>query len=267
MTDYRTLTVTTKGAVATVTMLGETPTGRGGAHSPHSEVGMALDALRFDNGVRVVVLTGSGDIFCVSPPGRPRMQGRVPSEDWDLTQGMQRTYSALIEMEKPVIAKINGVCSSFGMSLCFACDFIVAREDAAFCDPHIGMAEGKLHPAGRPDTGVVPGDGSTVFVPLHLRPPLAREFLWLSRQFTGRELAEMNVINAAVPMAELDARADAMAEALLRRPAYALALSKRAFNRFIAQRFNLVYDLAWAYEALNFYQYGRYKDGRGDETL
>ena len=122
-------------------------------------------------------------------------------------------------------------------------------------------------PLGRADSGTAPGDGGTVFAPLHLPPPIAREYLWLAKQFTGAELARMGVINRAVPADHLDAAVREMCEALLRRPAYALALSKRAFNRFIAERFNLTFSLAHAYERLNFYQYGRYVDGRGEDKL
>ena len=267
MTDYRTITTSTDGAIGTIKLLSEPGRGHGGASSSHSEVGRALDVFRFDNNIRVVVITGENDIFYTSPPGRPRMENRNPADDWDLGQGMQKTYQTIIEMEKPVIAKVNGRCSSFGFSLVFACDFIIAREDAIFGDPHIGMGEGEHYPMGRTDSGVVPGDGSTVFLPLHMSPPVAREFLWLAKQISGADLARKDTINAAVPADKLDEAVATMAAALLRRPAYALALSKRAFNKFIAERFNQTFDLAWAYEALNFYQFGRYIDGRGDERL
>ena len=84
---------------------------------------------------------------------------------------------------------------------------------------------------------------------------------------TGADLHRMGIINRAVPAEMLDLEVQKLAEDLLRRPAYALALSKRAFNKFITDRFNATFDLAWAYEALNFYQFGRYVDGHGDKTL
>jgi enoyl-CoA hydratase len=268
MTDYAGLTVTRKNGVATVAMsMKRGDGGGGGAQSHHSTVGRALNDLRFDNSIRVVILTGEDDVFYSSPVGRPRMENRDPAEDWDLTQGMQFTFQTIIDMEKPVIAKVNGRAASFGGSMVFACDFIIAAEDAPFGDPHIGMGEGALFPMGRTDSGTVPGDGSNAFVPLYLSPALAREYLWLARQFTGADLARMGIINAAVPRAELDAAVDRMADALMRRPPYALALSKRAFNKFIADRFNQTFDLAWSYEALNFYQFGRYRGPRGTETL
>ena len=168
-------------------------------------------------------------------------------------------------MEKPVIAKVNGNAIGFGSSLAFACDFIVAAEDAVFCDHHLGM--GKSIQGGRTDFGTVPGDGGTVFVPLHMPPCMAKEYLWLAQGNDGTELAAARIINAAVPAAELDAKVDAMAKALLERTPYSLALAKRAANRVHAERFNLTYDLAWSYELLNFFQHGQYVDGRGVSRL
>jgi enoyl-CoA hydratase len=265
--DYISVEITRHEGVGTIQMFMDRRAPHGGAASHHSEVGRALNELRFDNSVRVVVLTGAGDIFYSSPPGRPRMENRDPAQDWDLGQGMQYTFQTLIEMEKPVIAKVNGRAASLGGSMVFACDFCIAREDAPFGDPHIGMGDGVMFPMGRKDSGTVPGDGANAFVPLHLSPMIAREYLWLAKQFTGADLYRMGIINAAVPAEMLDAETQKMCDALLRRPAYALALSKRAFNKFVADRFNQTFDLAWAYEALNFYQFGRYKDGRGDKNL
>ncbi len=267
MAEYKTIQVGRADGIGTITIVPTGRHGRGGAASAHSEIGAALQELRFDNGIRVVVITGSGDKFYLGPPGRPRMAGRIPGEDWDLTQGLQHTLQTVIEMEKPVIAKVNGHSSGFGASLIFACDFIIAWEDAVLGDSHLGMGEGKHFPLGRPDSGTAPGDGGNVFVPLYMSPPLAKEYLWLARQLTGAELARMGCINAAVPAAELDQAVQRMAEALLRRPAYALALAKRAFNRPLAERFNQTFDLAWTYELLNFYQYGRYQEDRGVTKL
>ena len=268
MTDYSTLRVARdpKG-VATVMLLAHDPKRRAGAKGAHSELGEVLNELRFDNGVRVVVIGSDDKDFYCPPPGRPRMANRDPHEDWDLTQGMHRADQQVIEMEKPVIARVHGNAAGFGASFIFACDFIVIAEDAVLGDSHLGMGEGEHFPLGRPDSGTAPGDGGNVFVPFYLPPPVAREYLWLAKQFTGADLARMGCINRCVPAAKLDEAVGELADRLLRRPAYALALSKRAFNRFLAERFNLCYDLAWSYEALNFYQYGRYKDGRGDKTL
>ena len=62
------------------------------------------------------------------------MANRVPGDDWDLTQGLHRAFQNVIEIEKPVIAQVHGQAAGFGASLTFACDFIVAAEDAVLGD-------------------------------------------------------------------------------------------------------------------------------------
>jgi enoyl-CoA hydratase/carnithine racemase len=241
---YTDLRITRDGQVATIAMLpsGDAQYRRHGEQNvrkffpKHKELGLALQQLRGDNEIRVVVLTGLGDVFFVPPSGAPGPKARHnPGEDWDLTQGLARTLQAFIEIEKPVIA-----------------------------DYHLGMGETGF---GRSDVGVVPGDGGAVFVPLHMTPAIAKEYLFLARQYTGKQLAEMGIINRAVPAARLDAEVDELAQRLLKRSSYALAFAKRVVNRRAAESFNLSFDSAWAYEMVGFYMNMAGEDERGKSQL
>ena len=90
MTDYNTINLTRDGAVATISIKASDKSKGAGAGSSHTEIGHALNELRFDNSIRVVVVTSETPDFYNPPPGRPRMAGREPGMDWDLTQGMHR---------------------------------------------------------------------------------------------------------------------------------------------------------------------------------
>jgi enoyl-CoA hydratase len=261
MPAFNTIAVTRSGQIATITIQSKD---RKALTGPHVEIGAAVAELRYDNSVRVVIITGD-DAFFLPPKGSPKASGHTPGHDWDLTIGMHRTYQSIIEIEKPVIAKVNGNAIGFGSSLAFACVLIFAAEDAVFCDHHLAM--GQSLQGGRTDFGTVPGDGGTCFVPLHMPPCMAKEYLWLAREMRASELAAKGIINAAVPRAELDVKVDAIATALLERTPYSLALAKRAANKSHAERFNLTYDLAWSYELLNFFQHGQHVDERGVSTL
>ncbi len=269
MDDLRTIKVTRDGACATIRFSPPLLVHKDGESlrpGRHRELGIALDRLRFDNEIRVIVITGEEDVFCMTAVNHPHFHGHTPDKTWDGLQALQHTFQLVIEMEKPIIAKVNGGVKGFGSSLVFACDFVIAREDAVFCDHHLGMGDGNP-PVGRPGAGIVPGDGGTIFVPLNMPPAMARDYLWLGKQFTGRQLADKGAIAEAVPAGELDATCDRLVDALLRRPPYALAFSKRSFNRFYADRFNLMFDLGYAYEMMNKEQHDRYVDGRGTKTL
>jgi enoyl-CoA hydratase len=196
----------------------------------------------------VIVLEGTGDTFIVPPKGGKLLQDLPPSEDWDLIEGLRRTLSAVISINKPIIAKVNGDAIGYGSSLLYACDFIVASEDALIGDMHLGMGD---LPFGNTTWGFVAGDGGAIFVPMHMSLPMAKEYLMLARTWTTRELADRGVINWAVPRAELNAIVLSMCERLIRRPPYALAWTKRVLNQEARQRFNAGYDAGMAFELIN----------------
>ena len=261
MSQYEQIRVERSGAAATIFLLSrEKIQSKGGSHW---EVGLALAELRFDRDIRVIVLTGDGDVFLAPPEGSPHPGRGIhqPGRDFDAIQGLQQTLDQFLQIEKPVIAKVNGNAIGWGSSLVFACDFIIAREDAIICDHHLAMGE-TVH-GGSTEFGCVPGDGGTALVPLHMAPCITKEYLWLGREMTGRELADARIINAAVPGDQLDAKVESMVQALLRRTPHSLALSKRALNRLYLDTFNRLHDVSYAYELLNFYTYGRSKDERG----
>lgn len=230
----------------------------------HKEVGEAIEELRGNNDVRVVVLTGLGEMFFIPPSSGPGIRAHDPGQDWDLSVGLARTLTAIVEIEKPVVARVNGPAVAFGSSLVFACDFVIAAEEAVIADYHLGMGE---IPFGRPDFGVVPGDGGAVFVPLHMTLARTREFLMLARPYTGRELANLGYIHQAVPPDQLDAAVKTLTDRLLKRTPYALAWTKRVINRRVQQQMNATFDAAWAYEMVNFYMESAGDGERGKTRL
>ncbi len=252
---FQSIRVTRSNGVATIGMLpddglvdGKTDRERVVLFALHKDIGEALEWLGRDDLTRVVVLEGAGDAFVVPPKGGKLLQDLSAVEDWDLIEGLRRTLLAVISLAKPVIAKVNGDAIGFGSSLLYACDFIVASEDALIGDMHLGMGD---LPYGNKTWGFVAGDGGAIFVPMHMTLPMAKEYLMLARTWTTRELADKGVINHAVPRAELDAKVLDMCERLMRRPPYAMAWTKRVLNRDVLQRFNAGYDAGMAFEIIN----------------
>jgi enoyl-CoA hydratase len=243
---------------------------RGGAQRA-SEVARALTELRNDDEIRVIVITGKEDVFTI-PPSSYGHHGN-PGNDWDIMSGVTKAVEAMCTIEKPVIAKVNGHAVGFGANLVLACDFIIAREDAIIADHHMSagdlVIDGQM--VGSADHCMVTGDGGTVFAPLKMPLAMAKEYLMLARPFTAKELATMGVVNYAVPAAELDAKTDEIAQRLLKRNAYALAMTKRVLNKQAMAQFNQSHDASLAYEFLNFYmqtpQAKELGKGRGETKL
>ena len=278
MSDYVLLDIIRNGQVATIELkrlekhlrdLMRTEK-RGGAQRA-SEVARALTELRNDDEIRVIVITGKADVFTI-PPSSYGHHGN-PGNDWDIMSGVTKAVEAMCTIEKPVIAKVNGHAVGFGANLVLACDFIIAREDAIIADHHMSagdlVIDGQM--VGSADHCMVTGDGGTVFAPLKMPLAMAKEYLMLARPFTAQELATMGVVNYAVPASELDAKTDEIAQRLLKRNAYALAMTKRVLNKQAMAQFNQSHDASLAYEFLNFYmqtpQAKELGKGRGEDRL
>jgi len=267
---YRDLEIEKKEQVATIRIFSPMKAIRAG-HPPdlHWELGSAFSELRGDNSVRVIVLTGAEDGEFLAPPTteaysaeRGRNTRTDPGWLWKTFTGILRTHQTMAEIEKPIVARVNGDAIGFGQSLMFASDLIVAREDARIADMHMGMAE--VEPFG-PPYGIVPGDGGAALVPLYMTPAKAKEYLMLAKPYTAGELARLGIINYAVPAAELDALIEDIVGRLLKRSAYALAWTKRVANRQLAHHLNLTLDAGAAYEMVNFLQIERLRGN--DKTL
>lgn len=234
----------------------------------HTAIAMALEELRWDDSIRIVVITGAqdGEFYWAPRPGyydqsrlerMNRTRGRAGR--WSHERGAARIMEVLALIEKPVIARVNGHASSNGQSIIFGCDLIVAWEDAIIAENHLGMGEVKDHEGvahGYP-FGMTPGDGAGALVPLFMPPTKAKEYLFLSPAYTARDLAAMNIVNYAVPMDRMDAVLSDLITRLLKRPARTLARTKRAANKLLIQQWNLAFDLSLESEVLDFWELGR----------
>jgi len=151
----------------------------------HAAVAVALEQLRWDDAVRVVVLTGERDgEFAIVPPRhfydepsrrermKPANRLAARSDQGQQNRGARTAIETLVLMEKPVIARLNGDAFGFGQSLLFGCDIIVAREDAVVSDIHLGQGDVVDHSGDRRGFpwAVTPGDGVVAFLPYFMPP-------------------------------------------------------------------------------------------------
>jgi enoyl-CoA hydratase len=198
----------------------------------HTAIGWAMQNARFDPTVRLVVLTGreEGEFYTV-----PTSDHYADQKHRDRVNPLKRpggfagpSYPDVIEvlalMEKPVVARVTGDVIGFGQSILWGCDLIVAREDAVISDVHTGMGEvvDRLGVHRGFPQAISPGDGAMAFFPLFLPPTKLKEYMLLSKCYTARELADMNIVNYAVPADEVDGIVDDIVARLLARPDYVL---------------------------------------------
>ena len=156
-----------------------------------AEIPRAADELARDDGVRVVVLRGAGELAFVSGADISEFEGkRTGSAASDYEQGNARAFAALASIEKPVIAMIHGFCVGGGVAVSLTADLRCAADDAVFAIPAarlgLGYAMGGLEALIR-----VVGFSS------------AKEIFFTARRFDAVEALRMRLLDRVVPKAEL----------------------------------------------------------------
>ncbi len=168
-----------------------------------------LDEADANPSVRVVVITNKGTVFCAGANLKERSSSEKPSRIVDPLELFGRFRNS----PKPYVGRIAGHCVAGGMGLAAALDISVGLVDAKF-----GFTEVRI--------GVAPAMISVICLPKMNRADASSAFLRGNR-FTGREAAEMGLINSAVTPENLDAEVDAIVADLLRGGPQALAATKQ----------------------------------------
>ena len=163
-----------------------------------------------DEAVRVVLWHGAGDAFCAgndigdflkNPPG----PGESPQA---------RLMGALIGLEKPIVAAVQGAAIGGGTTMLTHCDFVYAGESAKFQMPFINLA-------------LVPEFGSSFSVPARVGHLRAAEIILLGEPFTAARAAELGLVTRVVPDRILLETATATVQKLSAKPSAALQACKR----------------------------------------
>ncbi|TAK52253.1 MAG: enoyl-CoA hydratase [Gammaproteobacteria bacterium] len=196
------------------------------------ELDAAIRHACHDDGVNVIILAGAGPHFSaghdldLSDNSMPDVQqsiglwGQYTGPGWEGHYAREReTYFDLTERwrnaPKPTIAEVQGACVAGGLMLAWACDLIVASDDARFRDTTIDMA--------------IPG-AEFFHHPIELGARKAKEFLFGGDWLTAQEAANCGMINRIVPRAELPAETIKLAERIAAKDRFALKLAKEAIN-------------------------------------
>jgi len=224
-----------------------------------------LDAFRRDPEVRAIVLTGQedGQFYRLNPRSHwddPRYKDRLNPVKRKGQLGVETAgptaQETLLQMEKPVVCRLNGDAIGFGSSILWLCDVIVAWEGARVAWGFQGMGEIEDSDGVRRGMpwAITPTYGTYSF-PL-MSPPLMKEFVMLSRVYTARELADMRLINYAVPRDDVDHLVEQVVDGFLARPSSVLSRTKRIINKHLVDEYVKVEDLAAAYSHLDLWEQG-----------
>ncbi|MDY7019171.1 MAG: enoyl-CoA hydratase/isomerase family protein [Chloroflexota bacterium] len=197
------------------------------------ELEQVLEAVTIDEEVRVAIVTGEGKAFCAGADIKEMMSSEEASIAGRLSKGKPLPIFDKIEnLEKPIIAAVNGVATGGGCELALACDLRIASTLAAF-----GLGEIKI--------GVIPGGGGTVRLPRLIGAGKAKEMLFFGEVISVEEAYRTGLVNKVVSPELLLKEAQQWAQLLSQRPPLALKAAKSCVN--LGMRMDL--GVALAYEA------------------
>jgi 2-(1,2-epoxy-1,2-dihydrophenyl)acetyl-CoA isomerase len=181
-----------------------------------------------DLGIRGVVLGANGDAFCTgadlraSRPAAPRPDDAPKRGVGEVAklirEGAQALISAILDCEKPVIAKVGGTAAGIGAHIALACDLVVAAEGVRFIEVFVRR-------------GLVPDGGGAYLLPRLVGVQKAKELLFFGDDLSATDAAALGLVNRVVPADQLDAAVDEWAARLATSPTRAIALTKWLVNR------------------------------------
>jgi crotonobetainyl-CoA hydratase len=156
-------------------------------------LGTAFVQLRDDPDLRVGVVTAAGDrIFSAGWDLKAAASNEEVGKWWELDYGPGRFagLTELWDLNKPVIAAINGHALGGGLELAIACDLLIAAEHAEFAMPELPL-------------GILPDSGGIQRIPRRLPYNIAAELLLLGRRMSAKEAMHYGMLNAVVPKEKL----------------------------------------------------------------
>jgi 2-(1,2-epoxy-1,2-dihydrophenyl)acetyl-CoA isomerase len=178
----------------------------------------ALDDCASNDEVRAIVIVGEGKAFCA---GQDLAEATDPNGP-ELKTIVRDHYNPIIErirnIEKPVIAAVNGVAAGAGANIALACDLTVATYSASFL-----QAFSKI--------GLIPDSGGTFFLPRIIGAQKALALMMTGDKIPAQQAEAMNMIYKAVPDESFEAEVTKLAETMAAMPTRAFGLTKKAVNQ------------------------------------
>ncbi|MEH7235886.1 enoyl-CoA hydratase/isomerase family protein [Bacillus sp. JJ1562] len=179
------------------------------------ELRQALEELRANDGIMVLIITGSGEKSFVSGSDISSIKDRHFLEA--LTPHMQNLYTELEKFEKPIIAAINGFALGGGCELAMACDLRIASENAKLGLPELNL-------------GIIPGAGGTQRLASLVGIGKAKELIYTGEIINATEAERIGLVNKVVQIEELLDAAEELAKKIINKGPLALKLAKLSIN-------------------------------------
>ncbi|MEO0076427.1 MAG: enoyl-CoA hydratase-related protein [candidate division WOR-3 bacterium] len=181
------------------------------------ELEKVIDELSANADVRVIILTGEGKAF-VAGADISEMSKFSSLEARVFAQNGHRVLSKLEDIDKPVIAAINGFALGGGCEIALACDIRIMAETAKIGQPEVNL-------------GIIPGFGGTQRLARLCGAGIAKELIYTGDMIDAQEALRIGLVNKVVPIDKLMETAKEMAKKIMNKGPIAIRMTKTVINR------------------------------------
>lgn len=181
------------------------------------EIEEALKKLRDDQETGLIIITGAGEKAFVAGADIPTMVEMTPLQSYEFMKLGHRVMKLIEEIEKPVIAAVNGYALGGGCELAMACDMIFASRRAKFGQPEVKL-------------GIIPGFGGTQRLQRLVGRNVAKELIFTGDIIDAEEAMRIGLVNRIFENEELLDKVIEIANKILERGPIAIAMAKKAIN-------------------------------------
>jgi 2-(1,2-epoxy-1,2-dihydrophenyl)acetyl-CoA isomerase len=189
----------------------------------------ALEQIEDDPEVSCIILTGEGKAFSAGGDLQA-LKEMSPMKGRKRLQEGHKLLFKMLEIEKPIIASVNGAAAGAGCNLALVCDLIIASDQAIFIQSFANV-------------GLLPDLGGIHFLPMLVGPHRAKELMFFGDRISAHEAYQLGMVNQVVPADELMNTAFSMAEKLSRKAPFSIGLTKKLMNQHLHSKLRLLLEM------------------------
>jgi enoyl-CoA hydratase len=235
--DYSTLALSRRDRLLTITL--NQPEAMNAVNlAMHQELAEVFVFAASDPDSDVVLLTGAGKAFSAGGDLEHIANNAANPELFlEEVRLAKRIVFAMLDLDKPLVCRMNGHAVGLGASLALLCDVVFASDGAKIGDPHVAL-------------GLVAGDGGALIWPQLVGLHRAKEYLLTGELLSAAQACDIGLVNHCLPAEELDEAVETFCNKLLRGATNAIRWTKVLLNMELKRVASTVMDAGIAYEAV-----------------
>ncbi len=186
-------------------------------HDTLSELNLVIEKIKTDESVHVVLITGAGEKAFVAGADIEELSELNSESGSEFSEFGQSIFSKIENLNKPVIAVVNGFALGGGCELALACHIRLASDKARFGQPEVGL-------------GTIPGYGGTQRLARQINKGRALEYILTGDMIHADEAYRIGLVNRVYASDELIPKAEEMAQKIISKGRFAVSASIKAVN-------------------------------------